>query len=353
MKITKQTWGQMPDGTEVPVFKLDNSSVTAEITSFGGSIVSLSTPDRNGTNSDIVLGYDRLEGYIKDRAYLGSLVGRHANRIENAEFEINGIRYTLARNDGKNHLHGGTKGFNKALWDAEIIEREGRQSLQLKHRSTDGDENYPGNLDVKVVFSLTGDNSLVIDYYAVSDADTVVNLTSHPYFNLSGHDSGTIENHELIIYAGSFTAINDECLPTGEIRDVKGTPMDFTVSTPVGPGLDSGYEQIVSGSGYDHNWVIKNEKSAAMQKAAVLSDPARGRVMEVYTTKPGMQFYSGNFLDGSVRGKEGAVYGRRSGLCLETQYFPNALKHSRFPSPLLKAGEEYRHTTIYRFRTGE
>lgn len=349
MSIVKKLYGKTADGTEVYLFTLSNSKgMAAEITNFGGTVVSLLVPDGKGNLDDVTLGYDKLDGYLKKGPYFGAIIGRHANRIEDSKFEINGVEYHVAANDGKNHLHGGLKGFDKAVWKAEIVKQGGSECLELTYRSVDGEENYPGNLDVKVTYTLTEDNALKIDYFAVSDKDTVVNLTNHAYFNLSGHASGDILKHELMINADKFTPVNSECVPTGEIRDVKGTVMDFTGLTPVGPGLSSDDEQIANGKGYDHNWVLK-VSGKAPEKAAEVYDPASGRVMEVYTTKPGVQFYSGNFLDGSEIGKDGAVYSKRSGLCLETQYFPNALKHKHFPSPILKAGQEYKHTTIYKF----
>lgn len=345
MGIVSRPYGKTEEGGEAHIFTLTNSKgMTAEITDFGGTIVSLNVPDGQGRLEDVALGYGGIEDYLKKGPYFGALIGRHGNRIENAEFELNGKLYRLSKNEGENQLHGGTKGFDKKLWNA--VSDEG--GLELTYRSVDGEEGYPGNLDVKVNYSLTEDNALRIDYFAVSDADTVVNLTNHCYFNLSGHASGDITGHELRINAESFTVIDGNCIPTGEIRGVRDTPMDFTVQSPIGPGLSSGYEQIEKGGGYDHNYVL-NVSGNSPEKAAEVYDPASGRVMEVYTTKPGVQFYSGNFLDGADTGKGGAVYGKWSGLCLETQYFPNSMKHRHFPSPVLKAGKEYRHTTIYRF----
>jgi len=348
MSIEKKYYGSMKDGTKVHIYSLDNSSgMKVGIIDYGGTIVSIEVSGKNGKTADVALGYDTLEQYIEGDVFLGALVGRHANRIEDAEFELNGKVYHLAKNDNGNHLHGGVKGFDKAVWQSEIIDGPDGQALQLKYRSPDGEENYPGNLDVKVVYTLTDANELKIDYFAVSDKDTVVNLTNHSYFDLSGHEHGSILKHQLRINADKFTVIDDEGIPTGEIRDVKGTPMDFTVLTPVGEDIDSPDEQIACGKGYDHNWVLKVSGNKP-EFAAVLYDPESGRRMEVYTDKPGVQFYSGNFLKGS-KGKGGAVYNKRSGLCLETQYFPNAMKHKHFPSPVLKAGDEYRFTTIYKF----
>ncbi|MCX8129472.1 MAG: galactose mutarotase [Clostridia bacterium] len=351
MGIAKRLFGKTPEGVEADIFTLNNTKgLIVEITNYGGIIVSLITPDRSGKKEDITLGYDSLEGYLKDSSYFGAIIGRNANRVENAEFSLNGIQYYLAKNDGNNHLHGGFKGFDKVVWNADIVRYEESESLRLAYKSKDMEENYPGNLNVEVIYSLTEDSALKIDYYAVADKDTVVNLTNHAYFNLAGHSAGDVSKHLLMIKADRFTPVNREGIPTGEIREVKNTPMDFTALTPIGPGLSSKCEQIVNGKGYDHNWVL-NVSSGHPEKASELYEPESGRVLEIYTTKPGIQFYSGNFLDGSIVGKGGTVYSRRSGLCLETQYFPNAMKHKHFPSPILKAGEEYRHTTIYKFLT--
>lgn len=348
MGIDKNSFGTLHDGTEIHIFTLKNSkNMTVRIMNYGGVIVSIEVPDKNGKTEDITLGYDRLEQYLKKSNFFGALVGRHANRIEDSKFELNGTIYHLAKNEGENHLHGGVKGFDKVVWQADIIDSCNGQSLQLVYRSSDGEENYPGNLDVKVIYSLTEDNELKIEYYAISDKDTVVNLTNHAYFNLSGHASGNIYKHKLKINADRFTVVDQASIPTGEIREVKETPLDFTGLTPIGTGIDSSYEQIVFGKGYDHNWVL-NVSGKSPEKAAELHDPETGRIMEVFTTKPGVQFYSGNFLDGAI-GKGGAIYNKRGGLCLETQYFPNAMKHKHFPSPILRAGDEYRHTTIYKF----
>lgn len=348
MNIQKNNYGNLQDGSPVDIFTLTNSSnMKVKIINYGGAIVSIEVPDKNGKIDDVTLGFDSLEQYYKITYFFGALVGRHANRIENAEFELNGVTYHLAINDGKNHLHGGTKGFDKVVWKADIVDSADGKSLQLLYRSPDGEENYPGNLDVKVLYTLTEKNELKIEYFAVSDKDTVVNLTNHAYFNLSGHASGDILSHKLKINADRFTVINNEGIPTGEIREVKNTPMDFTSLTQVGANIDSPDEQIVCGKGYDHNWVL-NVSGKAPEKAAELYDPKTGRQMEVYTTKPGVQLYTANFVN-NTPGKGGAVYNRRGALCLETQYFPNAMKLKHFPSPILKAGDEYRHTTIYKF----
>lgn len=348
MRITKKPFGRT-NNREIYLYSLvNNNGMRADITNFGGAIVSLYAPDRNGKLQDIVLGYDNLDDYVRPNPYLGAIIGRHANRLEGACFTLNGVLYQLNKNEGNNQLHGGIEGFNKKVWSSEVIGDSQQESLRLKYFSPDMEENYPGNLDVTVTYTLTDENELVIDYHAVSDRDTVVNLTNHAYFNLSGHDSGTIYQHQLMLNAHRFTPISKECLPTGEIRDVAGTPFDFTRMKAVGQGLlecmDD--EQMQCGSGYDHNFVL-DVSGKKPEKAAELYDPQSGRFMEVYTTKPGVQFYTGNHLN--EKGKGGAVYKKHSGLCLETQYFPNAMKHSHFPSPILRTGEVYHHITIYKF----
>ncbi|HEX2925212.1 MAG TPA: aldose epimerase family protein [Ruminiclostridium sp.] len=349
MSIEKNYFGTLPDGTTVDIFALKNSkNMSVEITNFGGIIVSILVPDKNGKIADVELGYKQLDKYIDNDGYIGALIGRHANRIEDARFELNGKIYELVKNDGNNHLHGGTVGLHNVVWNAEIAGDNGQQKLVLTHTSPDGEENYPGNLEVKVEYSLSEDNELKIDYTAVSDKDTVVNLTNHAYFNLSGHDSGDVLKHQIYINADKFTPVNNECIPNGEIRDVKGTLMDFTEMKSFAEGISSNDEQIVNGGGYDHNWVL-NTKGNINEVACELYDPESGRAMQVFTTKPGIQFYSGNFLSEKLVGKNNTVYRKRAGLCLETQYFPNAMKHKNFPSPILKANEQYHHTTIYKF----
>lgn len=351
MNITKKYFGTTKEGKNVDIFTLTNKNgVKAEITNFGGAIVSLFVPDRNGNFVDVILGFDKLENYTGFTSYLSTLIGRHANRLENAEFELNGTVYKLAKNDGNNHLHGGLKGFDQVLWDAEIVDANGDKALQLTYFSADGEENYPGNLNVKVLYTLSDDNSLGIEYFAQADKDTVVNLTNHAYFNLAGHGSGDILNHYMMINADFYTTINNECIPDGEIRKVAGTPMDFRKPARIKDNLDEANEQIINGKGYDHNWVLNTHGDIAI-KAAEVYEEKSGRVIEMYTTKPGVQFYSGNFLDGTWTGKGGAVYHKRNGLCLETQYFPNGMKHKHFPSPILRAGQEYHHKTIYKFLT--
>lgn len=349
MQITKRPYARL-NGSEIELFTLSNhNGLTAEIINYGGIIISLHAPDRKGQMADIMLGYDDLDSYLDRSPFFGAIIGRHANRLEDACFTLDGITYQLNKNEGNNQLHGGLKGFDKVIWNAEIIGEPDHQSLKLSYKSPDGEEHYPGNLDVAVIYSLNEDNAFVIEYTAVSDKDTVVNLTNHAYFNLSGHDSGDILDHQLMIRASRFTVISEACIPTGEIRGVAGTPMDFTRLKSIGAGLLNSMddEQMKNGEGYDHNWVL-NVSGKKPEKAAELYDQKSGRLLEVYTTKPGIQFYSGNHLEKAGKGKGGVEYKKRSGLCLETQYFPNAMKHTHFPSPVLKAGEVYHHVTIYR-----
>jgi aldose 1-epimerase len=352
MKITEESFGRLEDGRAVQLYTLANEKgMTVKITDFGGIIVSIETPDRAGHVADVTLGFDRLDAYTQNPAYFGALIGRYANRIGNAAFTLNGAAYRLQKNDGNNHLHGGEMGFHKVLWDSAVIADGGAEKLELKYLSKDGEEGYPGNLSVRVLYSLSGDNAIVIEYFAEADRDTIVNLTNHAYFNLGGHDAGSITDHRLYINAGSFTPIDSECIPTGEIRTVVGSPMDFTAMRPIGKGLagEELYEQLRFGYGYDHNYVIDNE-AGGITKAAEVIDDKSGRRMEVFTDKPGIQLYSGNHLDG-IAGKGGAVYGKRCGFCLETQYFPDSPHKKDFPSAVLRAGEKYRFTTIYRFST--
>ncbi len=311
--------------------------------------MSIRVPDKRGEFDDIVLGYNNLQDYIKNNPYFGAIVGRYGNRIGNAEFVLNGEKFTLAKNDGKNSLHGGLKGFDKVLWDAEPVTGKDSQSLKLSYTSKDGEEGFPGNLNVTVVYTLTDDNSLHIDYSAVTDKPTVVNLTSHTYWNLAGEGSGDILNHQLMLNTSTFTPVDSGLITTGEIRTVENTPMDFRKPVAIGKRIESEYEQLKFGNGYDHNWVINSGNGVDPVLAAGVHEPVAGRYMEVYTTEPGIQFYSGNFLDGSITGKSGKAYGFRSGFCLETQHYPDSPNKPGFPSVVLNPGETYRTTTIYKF----
>lgn len=348
MSMEKKLFGIMQNGKEVYIYTLKNSNgMETEICTYGGTIVSSIVPDKNGEFRDVVLGYDNLESYLKGDKYFGALIGRFGNRIQHGKFILNSKEYLLAQNNGENHLHGGLKGFDKVVWDARIIESE-PNTLELSYLSIDGEEGYPGNLNVKVKYVLTEDNSLEIIYMATTDKDTIVNLTNHAYFNLSGHSSGDVLNHKLMINADKFTVNDQYSIPTGEIKEVVGTPMDFRTLTPIGKYIDNDYDQIVFGKGYDHNWVLNANGSDTIKSAQVI-DENTGIVMDVYTTTPGIQFYSSNFLDGSDIGKDKAIYNMRNAFCLETQYFPNSINCSNFKSPILKVGEEYKHKTVYKF----
>jgi aldose 1-epimerase len=348
MGISSEKFGKLPDGRDVRQFSLKNDILKVKIINYGGIVTSVRTLDREGREKDIVLGFDDLAGYLNNKPYFGAIIGRFANRIEGASFDIDGVRYELNKNDGPNQLHGGLCGFDKVLWDAQIIGSGRNEALCLSYISPDGEENYPGNLKVNVTYALTGENTLTIDYDAVSDRDTYVNLTNHSYFNLSGHDAGNIGGHWLKLKAARYTPVRKDGIPTGEIVPVQGTPMDFTAGAIIGSGLASSYEQIRLVGGYDHNFILDYER-ALDEAVAEVFDPASGRLLEVLTTKPAVQFYSGNFLDGSLVGKDGCAYRFRGGLCLETQYIPNAMNSFAFPSPLLKTGQHYCHQTSYRF----
>lgn len=349
MKIEKHTFGKTEDGIPVELYTLTNANgLEAKITNYGGIVVSLLVPDRDGKPGDVVLGYGTLEEYIKNNPYFGALVGRYGNRIAHGKFTLEGIEYTLAQNDGENHLHGGRKGFDKVVWKADAVRNKNSVGSKLTYLSKDGEEGYPGNLSVTVVYTLTNDNELKIEYTAVTDKVTIVNLTHHGYFNLAGAGLGDILGHELMIKADRFTPVDKGLIPTGELRSVKGTPMDFTRAVAIGARIDQAAEQLALGGGYDHNWVLNNG-DGSLALAAKVYEPTTGRVMEIYTTEPGIQFYSGNFLDGSTTGKGGKVYEYRYGFCLETQHFPDSPNKPDFPSTVLKPGETYTTTTIYTF----
>jgi aldose 1-epimerase len=342
VKVPKRHFGTTPDGAEVYLHTLANDrGLQATVMTYGGAITSLYTPDRDGALGDIVLGFQSLDDYVKTPLYFGPLIGRHANRIANGRFSLNGVDYQLGRNNGVNHLHGGFKGFDKRVWTAT----EEESSLRLSYLSKDGEEKYPGNLQAEVRYTL-GDDELRLDYRATTDADTIVNLTNHSYFNLKGE--GTILEHGLTLIADRFTAVSKDLIPTGELRAVAETPMDFRHQERIGARIGEGYEQLGFTGGYDHNFVL-NDWDGSLRTAARLSEPETGRVLEVLTTEPGIQFYSGNFLDGSLIGNRGIVYRRYAGLCLEPQHFPDAPNHPDFPSTVLRPGEEYTHTTIFRF----
>ena len=327
----KQEYFGETDGQEVRLYTLTNNrGLEISITNYGGAVVSLKAPDRNGSFADVVLGFDTLEEYVRNPRYFGGLIGRHANRIGVGKFVLNGSVIQLTQNNGANHLHGGAKGFDKRVW--KVVDHDTR--LHLEYFSRDGEEGYPGDLKANVTYTLSDENELEIDYTATSDRDTIVNLTNHSYFNLAG--GGDILSHELTLHAGGFTPVSNDLIPTGEIEPVENTRMDFRQSRPIASG------------GYDHNFVL-SEYNGSLRPAARLYEPRSGRVLEILTTQPGIQFYSGNFLDGSFNGKGGAVYHQYAGLCLEPQHFPDAPNHQNFPSTVLRAGEVYKHVSVYRF----
>ena len=347
--MKKEPFGITNDGVSVYIYTLTNSKgMEARITNYGGILVSLVVPDKSGKLDDIVLGYDSLSGYIKNSPYFGALIGRYGNRIAKGKFTLEGKEYSLAVNNGANTLHGGLKGFDKVVWDAK--ERKGKSglSLVLTYLSKDGEEGYPGNLRVKVVYTLTDNNELKIDYTATTDKATVVNLTHHSYFNLAGAGMGDILSHELTINASKFTPIDEGLIPTGELKDVAGTPFDFTKPAQIGSRINADDQQLKFGKGYDHNFVLER-KGKGMTLAARAEEKTTGRVMEVFTTEPGVQFYSGNFLDGTNIGKKGAAYKFRYGFCLETQHFPDSPNEPKFPSTVLKPGKKYSTSTVYKF----
>jgi len=342
--VTRSSFGTV-SGQNVEMFTLRNAhGVEVKATSYGAIITSIVTPDRNGRPGDIVLGFDTIEGYLKDSPYFGAVVGRYGNRIAKGRFTLDGHTYALATNNGPNHLHGGLKGFDKVVWKAELL--QGRTGVAFSRLSPDGEEGYPGNLDVRIAYELTDRNELVIDYHATSDKATPVNLTQHSYFNLAGE--GDILGHQLMIAADRYTPVDTTLIPTGDLAPVEGTPFDFRTATAIGARIDQANEQLKNGGGYDHNWVL-TRNAAGRQLAARVVEPKTGRTLEVSTTEPGVQFYSGNFLDGKVVGKGGRAYQRRSGLCLETQHFPDSPNQPKFPSTILRPGGAYESQTVFTF----
>ncbi len=346
IQMKKQAFGKTADGEAVDLYTLTNSKgMEVQITNYGGIIVSLKTPDRAGKVGDVVLGFESLDGYLKPHPFFGALVGRYANRIAKGRFTLNGTEYKLAQNNGGNHIHGGARGFDKRVWKA----REVSGGLELVYASKDGEEGYPGNLMTTVTYQLTDANELKISYLASTDKDTIINLTNHSYFNLAGTGAGDVLGHEVMINAEQFTPVDETQIPTGEVAAVKGTPFDFTQRTPIGARIEDQHQQINFGKGYDHNWVIKKAQGDALPLAASVYEPTSGRVLEVYTTQPGVQFYTGNFLNGSVTGKKGTAYARRSGFCLETQHYPDSPNKPQFPTVVLKPGQKYQETTVFKF----
>ena len=349
--VKEESFGKTATGQSIDLFTLTNAhGLEARIMNYGGIVVSLKVPDRNGHLDDIVLGFDSADGYATTSQYFGALIGRYGNRIGKGRFTLNGVEYKLAVNNGANHLHGGVNGFNKVIWHARPLNTTAGTALELTYLSKDGEEGYPGNLSVRVVYTLTNTNELKIEYSATSDKDTILNLTHHSYFNLAGQGQGDILKHELMINAARFTPVDAGSIPTGELRNVKGTPFDFTRTTAIGLRIDQNDEQLKFGHGYDHNWVLDG-KIGKLRQAAMVHEPTTGRVMEIWTTEPGIQLYSGNFLNGSKIGKDRKPYQLHYAFCLETQHYPDSPNKPQFPTTTLKKGARYRTTTIYRFST--
>jgi aldose 1-epimerase len=345
--VTSAPFGKTPDGKPVTVFTLTNANgVRIRAMTYGAVITSIEVPDRSGKMADVVLGFDNLEGYLKYPAFFGAVVGRYGNRIAKGQFTLDGHTYKLATNNGPNHLHGGNKGFDKVLWDGAPLKTG--VGVVFTRTSPDGEEGYSGNLKATVTYTLTDKNQLVVDYHATTDKPTPVNLTQHSYFNLAGEGSGDILGHELTLDADRYTPVDSTLIPTGELAPVQGTPFDFRKATAIGARIGQSNEQLKNGTGYDHNWVL-SRTGAGLQHAARLADPKSGRTLDIATTEPGLQFYSGNFLDGTTKGKGGHVYAFRTGLCLETQHFPDSPNRPSFPSTILRPGETYKSQTVFTF----
>ena len=346
----RRRFGELADGTPIDAYTLTNAhNMTVRVLTYGGIVQMLRVPDRAGQVGDVVLGFDDLAPYVDRSPYFGAIIGRYANRIARGRFTLDETTYELPTNEGSHHLHGGAHGFHHVVWKAAPFIRSDRIGLRLSYCSPDGDAGYPGALGAHVVYTLTEASELTIDYEATSDRPTVVNLTHHSYFNLAGHDAGDVLDHELTIDADAFTPTDCKLIPTGAILPVAGTPFDFRRATRIGDRIDAPDDQIRNAGGYDHNWVLRGRSS--LSRAARLAEPRSGRVMHVYTSEPGLQFYSGNFLDGTLLGKGGHPYARRSGLCLETQHYPDSPNHEAFPSVVLHPGQTYRSRSVYAFGT--
>ncbi len=348
LSVASTSFGVSPTGASVDLFTLTNvNGLIVKITNFGGIITEIHAPDKHGNFTDINLGFDKIEPYYKDSPYFGALIGRFGNRIAGGKFTLDGKTYELATNNGNNHLHGGVVGFDKVVWNASTFKTENSVGLTLTYLSVDGDQGYPGNLDVTVVYELTNDNEIWVKYRAVTDKATPVNLTQHAYFNLAGK-GGDILNHEVMINADRFTAIDPEAIPTGDLPSVAGTPFDFRTPHLVGARINDNHDQLKNGNGYDHNFVLNKTQPKELSLAARVREKNSGRVLEVFTQEPGVQFYSGNWMDGSLTGK-GWHYTRRCGLCLEPQHFPDSPNQPSFPNTILRPGEEYTSVMSYKF----
>ena len=349
--IEKHDFGKLQDGTPVIEYTLTNGkNMSVGVINYGGIITSIKVPDRDGKVDNVVLGFRSIDDYVAKNPYFGVITGRYANRIANAKFTLDGTEYTLAANNGPNSLHGGAKGFDKQIWQVKELPGSDSVGLELAYLSPDGDEGYPGNLDVKVTYTLNDQNEFRIDYTATTDKTTVVNLTSHSYFNLAGNGSGTVLDHKLTINGDKFTPVSDTLIPTG-IASVEGTPFDFRQATRIGDRIRDSDEQLIYGRGYDHNWVLNSPNDGSLQFAARLEDEKTGRIMEITTTEPAIQFYAGNFLDGTLVGSAGKMYRQGDGLCLETQHYPDSPNHPDFPTTVLNPGEVYKTSTVHRFST--
>ncbi|KKD06967.1 aldose epimerase family protein [Streptomyces sp. WM6386] len=345
----KTLFGKLADGTEIHRWSLDNGGTRMKVLSYGGIVQSLEVPDRHGRYANITLGFDRIEDYVDSSPYFGALIGRYGNRIGKGRFTLDGETHQLSVDDGENSLHGGLRGFDTAVWNVTPFTRGTDVGLHLSYTSADGEMGYPGTLTAKVTYTLTDQGDWRIDYEATTDRTTVVNLTSHVYWNLAGEGSGTIEDHELRLTASHFTPTDPGLIPTGELAPVDGTPFDFRESKPIGRDLRTGHPQLLAAKGYDHNWVLDKGITAAPKPIATLHDPSSGRTLEIATNEPGVQFYSGNFLDGTLVGPSGRTYRQGDALCLETQHYPDSPNHPSFPSTVLRPGETYRTTTIHTF----
>jgi aldose 1-epimerase len=347
--VTRGPFGVTGAGDSVALFTLTNAQgVEVRAITYGAILVSLETPDRDGRLDDVVLGFEGLDGYLQGTPYFGAVVGRYGNRIAGGRFTLDGREYRLATNNGPNHLHGGVRGFDKVLWSAESSGTDSTAAVTFTYTSPSGEEGYPGTVVAHVTYTLDNDNELRVDYRATSDAATPINLTQHSYFNLAGAGSGDILGHELMIAADRYTPVDSTLIPTGQIAPVEGTPLNFRMPAAIGARIDARHEQLRHGGGYDHNFVL-NRAAPGLVLAARVYEPTTGRTLEISTTEPGIQFYSGNFLDGTITGKDGRVYGHRSGFCLETQHYPDSPNQPRFPTTILRPGEEYGSTTVFAF----
>src|SRR5213595_3912534 len=350
--IARKPFGSTQRGEAVSAYTLKNAhGIELQVLDYGGIIVSLRVPDRTGRLGDVVLGFDSLADYQRGSPYFGALIGRYGNRIARGRFSLDGRGYTLATNNGPNHLHGGVRGFDKVVWKVAPFQHADSVGLVLTYTSPDGEEGYPGTLQATVTYTLTDSNQLIFDYHATTDRATPVNLTQHSYFNLAGDGKGDILGHVVTLNADRFTPVDSTLIPTGEIAPVAGTPFDFRTPTAIGARIAQNDVQLQNGKGYDHNWVLNRARAAegALVLAARVIEPTTGRTLDVFTTEPGIQFYSGNFLDGTSTGKDGRVYRHRYGFCLETQHFPDSPNHPNFPSTILRPGREYHSTTVFQF----